>query len=611
MNRIVHYTLILVTALFILAFWLYLDHQKKTAIHPYQVLLVTYSPLDSMGTAIKNAYTSVLEEEGVPFRWVKRGEILKFKPIDIVDTNPVIIFPDYISLKIPLEFETWITEYITVGGNVLITNDAGIRMRNNRYRNTAVFSSLLGMNYITYDKFKADSFRPAKLQFKDRETAEIFQVPPGKRDELNYITSYVYGALQYPVARVDIDNISDAEIFAYSVYENGTRDPNILYKDFHPGSLLFANLPLGYLKAYSSDEFLLRMVLRTYLFKIVKIAHICKMPYNKAGLALNWQVESNREWRNIPRLEEKGVLRQNFPVSTHISAGEWLNQAGDGLGFDAMNHTQLVKKLQNYGTIGSLGGWAANWFAGKLSQNELTKEEVEQYIGKNNEMLQRITGKGIREFTSPRSLYNQNIARILEKNAIVCFTYMGDAGSPPQRPFMQGKQFSGRMFAFPVMPHGKHATVQEMGKHGISAAQYEGWLLETLDYAIKNKLTTMFSANFYDYQDFPRYVEPLQRLMNQAETKREEGLLFIEPMSYFADYWNRKLNASCSFRLEEEKLYISLHSPQSLQDFTVAIPRHLCRPPAGLDMIVTEDDDYFYLTIIVDTKDKIIVCFLQ
>ncbi|MDO9578349.1 MAG: hypothetical protein Q7J16_10730, partial [Candidatus Cloacimonadales bacterium] len=416
---------------------------------------------------------------------------------------------------------------------------------------------------------------------------------------------------QYPVARIDVDDISDTEIFAYSVYENGTRDPNILLKSFHPGSILFVNLPLGYLKAYGSDEFLLRMVLRTYLFKIIKIAHIANMPDNKAGLVMNWQVESNREWNNIPRMEENGILRKNFPISCHISAGEWLNQAGDNLGFDAANHISLVKKLMTYGIIGSLGGWAPNWFANKLSQKQFTDKEVEQYIVKNNDLMRRITGYNIREFTSPRSLYNHLIARILEKNNVVSYQYMGDAGSPPNRSFIQGKIFSNRMFAFPVMPIGKHASVQELGRYGITAAEYEKWLMETLSYAEKNRLTTMISANFYDYRDFPQYIEPLKRFMKKAEELRDNDLLLIKPMSFFADFWNKKLNTDYEFRFEDDKLFITLFNPQGMKDITIALPKDLCRTPAGLEMKISEDDDYYYATITQNTKDKIIVCYLR
>jgi hypothetical protein len=611
MNKTVHYIIILVIILIIVGFWFYRDHQNSLIKHSYEVLVATYSPLDSMGVAIRNAYTSVLEEEGIPFRWAKRGEILKSNPEEIVDTNPVIIFPDYISLKIPLEFEIWITEYIRFGGNVFITNESGIKMRNDRFRDTAIFSTLLGMNYITYAKDATESHKTAKLQFRDQEAADYFQIPYGKRNKNNYITSYVYGALDYPVAKIDVDELSDSEIFAYSVHENGTREPNIILKSFNPGKILFVNLPLGYLKAYGSDEFLLRTILKTFLYKIVKIAHLVNMPRNKAGLAMNWQVESNREWYNIPKMEEEGILRKDFPISCHISAGEWLNQPDDNLGFDVANHTSLVNKLMAYGTLGSLGGWAHNWFANKLENDQFTDEEVEQYIVKNNEIMERVTGYYIQEFTSPRSLYNPLIARILEENGITCYHYMGDAGSPPHRNFINGKIFSDRIFAFPVMPIKNHASVQEIGRYGITAEDYEKWLMETLDYAVKNKLTTMVSANFYDYKDFPQYKQPLKNFMDKAEELREENMLLIEPMSVFAEFWNKRLSTEHEFRFENGKLFIDLHNSKGLKDITIAIPKDLCRTPAGMEMIVTEDDDYFYATITHNTKDKIIVCYLR
>ncbi|MFC1898273.1 hypothetical protein ACFLYJ_01750 [Candidatus Cloacimonadota bacterium] len=611
MNKTVHFIIIFVLLLLILAFWLYRESQKKQITYPYEILLATYSPLDTMGVAVQAAYTSVLEEEGVPFKWVKRGEILKFSPENIVKSNPVIIFPDYLSLKLPREFEIWITEYIRNGGNVFITNDSGIRMKNDRYRDSAIFSSLLGLNYITYANYGIESYQTANLQFANHEAADFFQIPYGKLDDNNNVTSYVYGALHYPVAKLDIDKLTDTDIYAYSALENGTRAPNILVKNFNPGKILFANLPLGYLKAYGSDEFLLRTILRTFLFKIVKIAHIVSLPENKAGIVMNWQVESNREWYNIPRMEEKGLLRKDFPISCHISAGDWLNNAGDELGFNAAGHKNLVSKLKSYGEIGSLGGWASNWFANKLDRDQFSSEEVASYIIRNNETLEGITKHKIREFTSPRSIYNHLIAGILEQNEIVSYLYMGDAGSPPNRSFIDGQILGNRMFAFPIMPIKKHASVQELGKYGIPAAEYEKWLIETLDYVVKHKLTAMIYANFYDYRDFPQYIEPLKVFMNKAEELREDDLLFIQPMSIFADYWNKKLNTDFEFRFENDKLFITLYNPQGMKDITVALPKNLCRTPAGLEMNVTEDDEYFYATITQGVKDKIIVCYLK
>ena len=54
--------------------------------------------------AIESAFSCVLEEEGIPFRIANRRDIFRFKPLEIVNHNPVIIFPDHISQKIPLEY---------------------------------------------------------------------------------------------------------------------------------------------------------------------------------------------------------------------------------------------------------------------------------------------------------------------------------------------------------------------------------------------------------------------------------------------------------------------------------------------------------------------------
>ena len=49
----------------------------------------------------------------------------------------------------------------------------------------------------------------------------------------------------------------------------------------------------------------------------------------------------------------------------------------DGKGFDASGKgLPVLKKLMKYGTLGSHGGWAHNWFSRSLKEGLITKEEA-------------------------------------------------------------------------------------------------------------------------------------------------------------------------------------------------------------------------------------------
>jgi hypothetical protein len=606
MRKELLYVLAVILVFLILAFWYYQYQKAHKTETKFEILVATDSPLDTLGTAIEFAFSSLLQEEGIPFRLALRDDIFKFKPQEIVDHNPVIIFPDYISQKIPAEFEVWITEYVELGGNVFITYDSGIRMRNGRYRDKAIYSSLLGLNYITYDKYTDKSYQLATVQFKDQNSADFFQIPYGKMDENLTITGYGYGPLEYPVARIEVSDVSNDEIYAYSVYQDGSRSPNIVVKEFEKGSLVYTNLPLGYLKAYASDEFLLRSVIRTYLFKIVKIPHLSNMPAHKGGLVMNWHVDNNKEWQNISWLEKKGFLKSDFPISCHIAAGPWLEKENDNLGFDARNHRNLVKKLANFGEIGSLGGWAHNWFARKIANNELLPLEIEQSIQLNIDVLAEITDKPIREFSAPRGIYLPLFTRIIEKNGIFSHSYLGDSGSLPNRAFINGKRFSDRVFAFPVMSYRAIATTHEFGIERIPAADFEKWLSKTLDYLVTNHALTLIYSHFYDFRDYPQYVPPFQRFMEKALQLQNAGKLIIKPMSYFSRFQQRILKTKVDYLVKKDNLLISVSNPESLRDIVLCLPKEDFRKTTGIDLEVTEDDNFYYLRFSTDKKQQLI-----
>lgn len=602
----IQYIIIVVLVFLILAFWLIRYQQSRQLEQNFEILLARHSKLDTLETAVHYAFTSVLEEEGVPFRWANKDEILKHQPQEIIKHNPVIIFPDYISQDIPEEYELWISAYIKLGGNVFITYNSGIRMRNERYRDKAVFSSILGLNYITYKKQGEKTFQQASVQFKDKAAADLFEIPAGKLDENLYLTGYQYGKLNYPVAKIDAQNIQPHEIIAYSVHEDGSRNPCIIVKNFEQGSALYVNLPLGYLKAYATDEMPLRSLLRTYLFKIVKIPHLSNMPSHKAGLVINWHVDTNKDWQAINWAEKTGILRKELSYSSHISAGPWLEEPEDNLGFDAHRHKDLVRKLAEYGHVGSLGGWAHNWFATRVANYEMTPEEIELHIRMNNEVLYNITGIPVKEFSAPRGVHFPLFTRIMEEKKINSHYYSGDSGSFPNRSFIDGKRFSNQVFSFPVMTLNQYATVQELGRNNISAKVFENWLTSTLDYLISKRRIALITGHFYDYYDFPQYIKPFNDFLDSAIALQNADKLLVKPMHFFADFWQRFLKTKIKYKPKNGLMLIEMINPESLQNIVLCLPKEDYKKTASEYINITEDDDYYYIEITEDIKTKLI-----
>jgi len=576
----------------------------------FNVMLVHQPHLDKYGLGIKAAYSSVMEEEGIPYHWQTRKNILRFSPSAILRNNPVIIFPDEITQKIPKEFAMWVKEYIALGGNVLIVFDSGVCTKTGVYREEAVFSSFLGLNYITYKKYERNAYQLGHIQFPNKEIASYFQIPPGKMSDNLTVSGYKYGNLDYPVAKVEIDeDYNDFEVFANTNYLDGTVEPNMILKHLGDGKVFFVNLPLGYLKAFGSDDLMLRSTIITFLFRIVKFPHMVSKPFNKGGLVLNWHLDHYKERKNFDLMVKNNLIRKNINQSFQITAGDFLHKPGDNKGFDAGGKgKKTIRKLINYGSIGSHGGWAHEWFANNLENGTFSETDIEWNIKRNADLLSNIVGYKITEFSAPRGYHKQPLmTEIIERNGFTSYYYTGDSGSQPNRTFYNGELVSESVIAFPIMPIFKWASVQELGNYNIEPQFYENWLMRTLDYIVEYKTTVLIYSHFYDFVNYPQYMKPFNVFLDKLQEYQKKDLLQVNSMNYFAEYLVRFLKTECNFEIRDEKFRIDISNPEGLKGFSIALPKQLCRRPAGYGFVLDSDEDYYYIIINKDMNEKLFV----
>jgi len=610
MFRIISSILILIS-LFLFTYYAFVLKPLNNS-HNMEIILVTQKDLSEMEKNIKAAYESVLQEEGVPFQWITHGDLWRSTPRQILQNHRVLVFPDYLTEQIPLEFSVWVEDFIDLGGNVFIIYNCGTKSENGSYREKAVFTRLLGINYITYNKYKSLAFEMANICFKDAAAASFLEIPCGKMDENFALTGYQYGCLEYPIAKVEVNYIDQKDVMAYSRYEDGHFLPNTFLINRGKGNLMFANLPLGYLKAYSSDDLLLRTFLRAFLFRIAQTPHLCNTPYNKGGLVLNWHIDNFRERKNIVRFQKEGFFDKITPASFHVTAGDWVNEPGDDLGFDASKHPDLIRTMMEYGTIGSHGGWVHNWFAAKLEAGELSDEQIEYYIDLNSKVLSLTTNYDIREYAAPGGVHPQpQLTKILKKLGFTCYYYPGDSGSRPNRTFINGKMVSKDVIAFPVMPFHDKISVQELGHGSVLSQDYEEWLLASLEYLSKNKTIFLFYSHLYDFEDFPQYIKPFKNFLNRIKELESENKLEVHTMSFYADYLRRLWATDYKFVLRENLLSVELKNARGLEGISVAIPKNLCRKPPGSGFYIEEDEKYFYVNITEKVYEKNIICGLH
>lgn len=606
MRRVFILTIVIVILLFLLYGITIVYKTIKISRAKYNGILLTYNPtLLKDYSYILQAYESVLKEEGVPYNEINANHLVSLNVEDVAKSKPVIIFPDGLNQILPEEMGSWIKDYLRIGGNVAVIYDVGIKDRKGAYSDIAMFADITGINYINYSRLHEDAYTVGYVKLRDERAKEFIEIPSGKIEKGFLIGGYAYGKLEYPVARNELRNDSvDVETYAYAVTPKGEELPVVTIREWGKGKVLYVNLPLGYLKGYS-DDLILRCIIRTFLFKVIKIPHLVNTYYGRGGLVINWHIDANPDWKSIPFMLREGYLRRDIQYSIHITAGDFRDELGDGLGFDACGKGKgFANSIKDYGTIGSHGGWAHNWFSKNIENGKFSRKKIYEYIKKNNDCLENVTGYKITEFSAPNGVHPQPLmTEVLEHLGFLTYYYTGDTGSPPNRTFIKGRMVSEKVIAFPIMPFGKTASLQEMKKAGRKEDEVKRWLIETVDYAVRNRTVRLIYSHPYDISNYPTV---LRTLLDYSEKLQRENRLEIKPMSYFARFLLRFLKTDYTFKLTDKGLIVSLKNLEGLDGITVAIPKDIYKNPVSDGIIIHEDEDYYYLSMKGDLDEKVI-----
>ncbi|MCP5051741.1 MAG: hypothetical protein GY940_31535 [bacterium] len=572
-------------------------------------VLLLYNPrIIAEKAYILEAYQSVLEEEGVPSKTASPPFLLSSDPDQFVKRFPVILLPDGVAVSLPSDLKYWFREYLALGGNLAVIYNAGVQNLKGRYLDRALFADLAGLNYALYNRMDDpyDAYTSGYLRFRDRQSTEFFQVPPGKTGHRFIMMGYSYGQLTFPIARVKKDpHLDGNDIYAHGITPAGDTYPAIVMRKVLAGNVMYVNLPLGYLKA-NSDDLPLRSILRTFLFKVARIPHLLNTPGGKGGLVLNWHLDSNNDWGGITYMEQNGFLSKDIKYSFHITAGSYNARPGDQLGFDACGSgLPYTETLLDYGTLGSHGGWAHNWFTRNVSNGNFGGKEIESYILKNNRCLETISGYPMIEYSAPGSNHPQpRVTRLLEKNNMIAYYYTGDSGSAPNRTFYNNRMISQSVIAFPVLSYRNVVSFQEMNRQGVPSREVGDWLEGILDFVIRNRTVRLLYSHAYELQPF--YPDMVQYFIRQVQQKSREGLLHAKPMSYFAKFTRHFLETKYHFRPRPGGLEVRLENPGGLTGVVAAIPSEPFETPSITGIKTEEKDGYYYLHMKGNTTTQIL-----
>jgi Polysaccharide deacetylase len=442
-----------------------------------------------------------------------------------------VILPDSIHQQASDLFVATLHRFVADGGKLMLVYDAGTFSLNGTFAaGRSRLSDLAGVDYALYDKLGDKTIQWNKVTSTNAIVGQM-QIPPGKYYPFHGETSastpkagsilsaggtfetelrrYKYGDLQYPSFATSGDYKGEV-LFHSSTGLVAGEQP------YRKGSVLFVNLPLGYLKG-NTDGLLLHAFLKYFAGHALSLPYLMPVPDGVGGLVLNWHIDSNAAIKPLQEMSSWKLMQQG-PYSIHITAGPDAMQEGDKRGFDVDHNPVsqgLIHKFMRLGyEVGSHGGWIHDYFSAHVETDN--PKDLEKFLALNKNALERVTGKPVQEYSAPNGNQPPWVTHWLESHGFVAYYFTGDTGMGPTQGYRNGERESHNVWAFPILHLDRAAGFEEMNTEGYSASEIENWLTAITDFASEQRsvrLVYFHPPGILQYHDLvDRWVEHTGRL---------------------------------------------------------------------------------------------------
>lgn len=567
-----------------------------------QVALLAGEMRSEQDKEILAVYEQILKEEGFPYRVVWPAELTRYAPGELKSRYQAIVAPEVINSAMTRETADIISSYVRdQGGPVLFSLDPATVDAGGARQPEPLLADLLGVQYNLPAPDGTVSTYSGSLYFKDRESGRAWGITPGKLDQDNAYSTYSYGKLDFDHTRAM--NV-DAQVAALDRI-NGAEVPVITVKNYDSGgSAVYANVPLAKCKL-RSDDLLPRSVLRTFLIDHAKTPRLVNSPDGMGGFVFNLHICSGAYFKALTVMLMQGLFNGDMPLSIHITAGPDTYKLGDNMGFYAESEYRgrpILEVLQNYGEIGSHGGWAHNFFAYNLQY--LPRDKAFQLLEWNSRALEAVTGKKVVEYSAPGGNHPFWVDNKLEEMGVNSYYYAGDSGSSPSHPRIYDSMASQNLWAFPITPYRQHASFEEMERGHVPEEEVRQWIEDLIDFAAEEKVIRMF----YTHPSDTRFcMEAIRAMEEKALAEQGAGRIKVAPMSRFAEFLNRRAKTKCEIKKAYNDYSIVLENPEGLKDITVAVYMgEENKIVMDSDVKTSEEDGWLYITVTSNTQKKTI-----
>lgn len=537
--------------------------EKTSSSSSIQVALA-YDPQETSESGIRAAYDAYLHEQGVPHQWISNRDLMLLDGRQSAHHYPAIIFVERVNRFVPSQLVSVMSDYLQAGGNVAVISDAGTRNRRNFYLREGSFSELAGVDYLLARKGGAPQFFNGSVQFLNATAARRWRVPPGKLNG-DVLATYGYGTSIFPLyaARsrgADVDATSNSNAVL-------TR------RAIGPGTIVYINVPLGLMRA-NVTSFPMHAFLSAFLYSVAHVPRLVPAPDGVGQLIVNLHIDSSIEFRGIPNMQRRHLLRRDLPMEFDVTAGPDRDKTGDGLGFDACGKgRRYLKILQGFGTIGSHGGWTHNEFAYAVEAGKLTQAQMQALIRKNNECLSSQTHGAIRGYAAPAGAHPQPaMTNALDALGMAGYYYAGDSGAPAERAFAHGKMVSERAWAFPVIADGPRASLGEMRLAKVRPERVSKWLNDAVYYTARDRSIHLIYSHSYDLLYKP-YDAPFASFLDKLAKVKKNNIVLTTTIDGAVDFMTRFMSTSYEFTREKHAIIVTANNPMGLKHLAFSIPK--------------------------------------
>ncbi len=484
-----------------------------------------------------------------------------------------VILPDSIHKQGSDAFIAAVRRFVAGGGKLMLVYDAATLSPDGKYPiGHSRTSDLAGIDYALYDNLKDKTISWANVA-GDVATFHELSIPPGKYYPFvsessgthfeTQLRRYKYGEVRYP-SFVTSGNYT-GQLLLHS-------DAGVVAGEhkFEKGSVLFVNLPLGYLKS-RTDGLLLHAFLKYFAEHTLSLPYLLPVPDGIGGLVLNWHVDSNAAIRPMQELQSWTALQQQGPYSIHITAGPDTRAFGDHLGFDA-EHNPLSSELVQYyaksgNQIGSHGGWIHDYFAAHIETDNPT--DMEPLLAMNKTALEHVSGKPVLEYSAPMGDQPPWVTQWLEQHGFIAHYFTGNSGMGPTQGYRDGVRESQVMWEFPILHLDRAAAFEEMKPDGYSDSEVQAWLEAVANFAADQRVVRL--VYFHPPGILP-YKTVVMNWLGTTSRLHAENRFRWYTMTDLANFLTSRKRVEWSLSINGELMMLDASHPQSLDHFAWRFP---------------------------------------